>query len=70
MSPRGLGKGLKIGRALKSAARLPSRVSGGNGSGRNAFAPLPGETPIVILRLQVLGCKGILAKDRAGRSDA
>ena len=69
MPTRGLKKGLKIGRALKSAARLPARVSGGNGSGRNAFTPMPGEAPVVILRLQVLGCKEILAKDRGRHSD-
>jgi phosphatidylserine decarboxylase len=63
-------KGLKIGRALKSAAKLPGRaVSGGRGSGRNTFAPIPGEHPIVIFRLQVIGCKDLLAKDKNGTSD-
>ncbi|KAF8881364.1 phosphatidylserine decarboxylase-domain-containing protein [Infundibulicybe gibba] len=61
-------KGLKITRALKSAARLPARVTV-KGSGRNAFAPVPGENPIVIFRLQVVGCKDLLAKDRNGFSD-
>ncbi|CCL98617.1 uncharacterized protein FIBRA_00619 [Fibroporia radiculosa] len=60
---------LKLGRALKTAARLPSRVSGGRGSGRSTFSPLPGEVPVVLLRVQVLGCKNLSAKDRNGLSD-
>lgn len=62
-------KKLKLGRALRSAARLPARVSSGRGSGRNAFSPIPGEAPIVSLRVQVLGCSDLLAKDRNGLSD-
>lgn len=74
-----LKKGLQIRRALKSAARLPARVSsakgipslvgGGRGGARNSFAPLPGELPIVVCRLQVVGCRDLLAKDRNGFSD-
>ncbi|OSC96707.1 hypothetical protein PYCCODRAFT_1472429 [Trametes coccinea BRFM310] len=64
MAPAPKKKALKIGRALK---RLPARV-GGRGNG-NAFAPLPGEQPIVILRVQVLSCTNLLAKDRNGSSD-
>ncbi|KZT00919.1 uncharacterized protein LAESUDRAFT_816191 [Laetiporus sulphureus 93-53] len=60
---------LKIGRALKTAARLPARVSGGRGSGRNTFAPLPGEVPVVLLRVQVVGCNDLIAKYRNGHSD-
>lgn len=63
-------KGLKIKRALRSAARLPVRaVSGGRGSGRDHFSPITGEHPIVIFRVQVIGCKDLLAKDRNGFSD-
>jgi hypothetical protein len=59
-------KGLEIGRALRSAARLPIRVSAGRGSGRNSFLPIPGEAPIVILRVRVLSCQDLVAKDRIG----
>ncbi|KAF7793754.1 hypothetical protein EIP86_004873 [Pleurotus ostreatoroseus] len=56
-------KALRIGRAaLKSAVRLPAKVSGGNG--RNSFSPLVGESPIVLLRVQVISCNDLLAKDK------
>ena len=61
-------KALKIKSAFKSAARLPAKVAGG-GSSRNAFAPLAGENPIVVLKVQVLSCKELYAKDRNGYSD-
>ncbi|EPQ52482.1 hypothetical protein GLOTRDRAFT_140216 [Gloeophyllum trabeum ATCC 11539] len=63
-------KALKLRRALKSAAsaaRLPTRVTAGRSV--NAFAPIPGELPVVFLRVQVLGCKDLLAKDKSGNSD-
>lgn len=54
----------KLGRALKSAARFPFpvRVSGGYGSDRNRLSHLPGESPVVVLCVQILGCN-----DLAGR---
>ncbi|KAI0706958.1 phosphatidylserine decarboxylase-domain-containing protein [Earliella scabrosa] len=64
MAPAPKKKALRIGRALK---RLPARVSGGRGG--RGFAPLPGEHPIVMLRVQVLSCANLLAKDRNGSSD-
>lgn len=57
------------GKALRTVTRLPARVSGGRGSGRNNFQPIPGENPIVLFRLQVEGCKDLLAKDKNGFSD-
>lgn len=61
-------KGLKIGKALRSAAKLPSKVSH-KSNGKNRFAPLPGENPIVVVRVQILSAKDLLAKDRNGASD-
>ncbi|KAH6889598.1 phosphatidylserine decarboxylase-domain-containing protein [Coprinopsis sp. MPI-PUGE-AT-0042] len=62
----------KIGRALKSAALLPVkgiRASTGRRSTSTSMNPQPGEEPMVILRLQILGCEGLIAKDRGGTSD-
>ncbi|KAG5642253.1 hypothetical protein DXG03_003354 [Asterophora parasitica] len=59
----------KFKRALRSAARFPSRVGGRSSSARTAFAPLPGELPLVLLRIQVLSCTDLAAKDRNGFSD-
>ncbi|KAF8629477.1 hypothetical protein AX15_003424 [Amanita polypyramis BW_CC] len=70
--------GQRLKNVLKSAALLPARAVKGSshlgnfgvgGSHRNAFTPVPGESPLVILRLQVIGCMGLLPKDRNGLSD-
>jgi phosphatidylserine decarboxylase len=60
-------KALKLPRALKTAAKLPVLV--GKGQNRSAQAPKPGEEPIVMLRVQILGCIDVLAKDKGGTSD-
>ncbi|RDB20431.1 Phosphatidylserine decarboxylase proenzyme 3, partial [Hypsizygus marmoreus] len=61
---------LKFKRALRSAARLPGRVPGvRSSSARNVFTPQPNEQPLVLLRVQVVGCTDLLAKDRNGHSD-
>ncbi|RXW20222.1 hypothetical protein EST38_g5632 [Candolleomyces aberdarensis] len=61
--------GLKITKALKSAARLPVRVASRKGTGQRSFEPQPNEQPLVVLRVQIIGCMQLLAKDRGGTSD-
>ncbi|EPT01416.1 hypothetical protein FOMPIDRAFT_1048854 [Fomitopsis schrenkii] len=60
---------LKLGRALKTAARLPARVSGGRGSAWNTFSPLAGELPVVFLCVQVCNCRDLVAQNQSGLSD-
>lgn len=63
-------KALKLGRAIKSAARLPTKVASGRIGGRaDALSPQENEQPMVLLRVQVIGCKDLAAKDRNGFSD-
>ena len=60
-------KALNIGRALR---RLPARVASGAGRGHsNDFTPIPGEQPIVMLRVWVLSCTNLSPKARNGFSD-
>ncbi|KAG5729653.1 C2 domain-containing protein C31G5.15, partial [Termitomyces sp. T112] len=54
MAPR-----LQLKRALRSAARFPSRIA------RHS----PSELPFVFLRVQVLSCTALAARDRNGFSD-
>ena len=63
--------------------RLPARVVGVSTSARlggtgsrvisaadvRKKSPLPDEDPLVILRVQVVGCKNLVARDRGGTSD-
>ncbi|KDQ13563.1 hypothetical protein BOTBODRAFT_160511 [Botryobasidium botryosum FD-172 SS1] len=63
----------RIQRALKTAAskvptaKLPARaVSRG---ARTNFTPAPGEVPVAVLRIQILGCTDLIAADRNGTSD-
>ncbi|KAF8339845.1 phosphatidylserine decarboxylase-domain-containing protein [Cantharellus anzutake] len=67
----------------KAPLKLPARVAsvstnsrlGGNGAGRVSAAdvrkrsPLPGEEPLVTLRVQIVGCHDLIARDRSGTSD-
>jgi phosphatidylserine decarboxylase len=72
MSSEPAAKKKNIKQVLKSAALLPARVTSigaGRGTGRNNLKPRPGEPPVVILRLQVLGCLNLLVKDRGGTSN-
>jgi phosphatidylserine decarboxylase len=62
----------KLKRVLKSAARFPVPLPRSLTSARSSLAnltPLSGELPLTNLRLQVLSCTGLLAKDRNGASD-
>ncbi|KAI9442027.1 C2 domain-containing protein [Lactarius psammicola] len=47
-----------------STTRVSSR-----GNSRDPSSPYPGETPVVILRVQVLSCQDLEAKNRNGYSD-
>ncbi|KAF9491867.1 hypothetical protein BDN71DRAFT_1433667 [Pleurotus eryngii] len=62
----GLRLSLSCRRHRHYAAQPLARIKG---SGRNGFAPLPGEQPVAICRLQVLGCTDVLTKDSKGFSD-
>ena len=62
----------KFSRVFKSATRFPVPLPRSLTSARSSIAnlvPLPGELPLTNLRLQVLSCTDLLAKDRNGTSD-
>jgi phosphatidylserine decarboxylase len=54
---------------VRSAARLPIRVSSSLGTDKDSFLPIPGEIPVTILRVQVLSCQDLESKDRSGFCD-
>lgn len=56
-------------RAFKVLKTKLPLVSSYSSKQRNAFAPNPGELPLVTLRIQILGASNLLAKDRNGFSD-
>jgi phosphatidylserine decarboxylase len=58
----------KLKRVFKSAARIPVSLTTARSSLTN-LTPFPGELPLTHLRLQVLSCTNLLAKDRNGSSD-
>ena len=53
-------------KALKT--KLPLKVSSSSKQ-NNTFTPVPGELPLVTLRVQILAASNLLAKDRNGFSD-
>ncbi|KAF5369060.1 hypothetical protein D9758_002923 [Tetrapyrgos nigripes] len=57
----------------KKTRKLPGngvgRSRGTKGFRRNRLQPMENEQPVVMLRVQVVGCKDLLAKDRNGFSD-
>lgn len=60
----------KLGRVLRSAASSATRLKPIRGGRRRAaLHPLPGETPAVLLRVQVVSGKELLSKDKSGASD-
>ncbi|KXN82134.1 Ras GTPase-activating protein 4 [Leucoagaricus sp. SymC.cos] len=56
----------KFKRALKNATSLPFKAARGSSRG---FSPAQGELPVVVLRVQVVGCGKLLSKDKNGFSD-
>lgn len=70
---KGIGKmqGLS-GRVLKQVAKAPLRLAAVNprsAAKTPRTQPQPGEEAVVILRVQILGCKDLVARDKGGTSD-
>ncbi|KAF5316054.1 hypothetical protein D9619_006903 [Psilocybe cf. subviscida] len=53
----------------RKGVRWRRGTGNGMGTGPGKMVPRPGEQPVVLLRVQVLGCMGLLARDRSGTSD-
>jgi phosphatidylserine decarboxylase len=58
-------KALKLPRAF----RLRGRVGVRSNTRGNSFLPLPGEQPVVFLRVQVLGCRDLAGKSANANVD-
>lgn len=59
-----------IGKVFKTAGRLPRGLKARTARSRGPkVAPLEGELPAVLLKVQIVGCKDLRAADRNGKSD-
>lgn len=60
----------KLGRVLKTAASSATRLKPIRirVHKRTSFAPIPGENPLVVLRVQIVAGKDILSKDKTEAS--
>lgn len=59
-------------RMLKQVAKAPLRlaaVNPRNGVKTPRTQPQPGEEALAILRVQILGCQDLVARDKGGTSD-
>jgi phosphatidylserine decarboxylase len=54
-----------IRRALKSAVKLPIKLTRGGGSNNTPT----NEEAIVVLRVQIVGCTDLTGRDKSGLSD-
>lgn len=59
-------------RVLKQVAKAPLKLRAVNPRATvrtPKTQPRPGEEPYVVLRVQILGCKDLVARDKNGTSD-